>query len=158
MQQLTREKPVINLHETLVQLRQSLAGADPLAAPTHAAFTAQVQSLTDTFEDAPQAERQALVLRALDEAIAAIELAARLADALNSAHDNTCDNSATQQSLDATHAGDQSQQTSNVAQDALFTAYRAFTESQPTYQELYHYRNALAERLRTTCDVTDDDA
>ncbi len=154
MQQLTQEKPAMNLHETIVQLRQSLAGADPLATPTHTVFTAQVQSLADTFEDAPQAERQALVLRALDEAIAAIELAARLADALNSAHDDTCGNSTPQQSLDAAQTGDQDQQTPNPAQDALFTAYRAFTESQPTYQELYHYRNALAERLRTTRDVT----
>ncbi len=158
MQQLTQEKPAMDLHETIVQLRQSLADADPLATPTHAAFIAQVQSLADTFDDASQAQRQALVLRALDEAIAAIELAARLADALHSAHDNTCDNAATQQSLDAAHAGDQSEQTSNAAHDALFTAYRAFTESQPTYQELYHYRNALAERLRTTCDGTDVEA
>ncbi len=158
MQQLTQEKPAMDLHETLVQLRQSLAGADPLATPTHAAFTAQVQSLAGAFEDAPHAKRQVLVLRALDEAIAAIELAARLADALHSAHDATCGTPTPQQSLDAVQTGDQDQQTPNAPQDALFTAYRAFTESQPTYQELYHYRNALAERLRTTCDVTSVEA
>lgn len=158
MQQLTQEKPAMNVYETLLQLRQSLAGADPLAAPPHAQFAAQVQTLADTFDDASHTERQALVLRALDEAIAAIELAARLADALHSTPESTYDDSTAQNALDTAHADNQVQQTSEMPRDALFLAYRAFTESQPTYQELYHYRNALAERLHTPHEADDIEA
>lgn len=153
MQQLTQEKPATTFHEALLQLRQSLASADPLATTARDPFLAQAQALADTFDTASDTERHALLLRALDEAIAAIELAARLADAANSTHSDPHATPATQQTLAVTETGNQSEQTSDATQDPLFAAYRAFKESQPMYQELYHYRNALAERLRVAADA-----
>lgn len=157
MQQLTQEKPATTVYDTLLQLRQSLADADPLAIPNNDPRAAHIQALTDAFEEASPAERQALLLRALDEAIAAIEIAARLADAMNGIHAGESDNAA-HQTLDAGQTGSYSEQATDSQRDPLVSAYRAFAESQPTYQELYHYRNALAERLRATRASGDGEA
>ncbi|MGZ3600689.1 MAG: hypothetical protein ACXVCO_17885 [Ktedonobacterales bacterium] len=140
MQQLTQAKPSTALPKILLQLRQSMAGADSFAISTLESSTV----LPAALDSLPEAQRPALLLHALDDAIGAIELAARLADALNSPATEASDFPLTPQPLDATETGSQ---TSNVTEDLLFAAYRAFTESQPMYQDLYHYRNALAERL-----------
>lgn len=140
MQQLTQAKPSTALPEILLQLRQSMAGADPFAISaleSSAVLPAALDSL-------PEVQRQALLLHALDEAIGAIELAARLADALNRAATEASAFPLAPQPLDATEAVSQ---TSNLTEDPLFAAYHSFTESQPMYQDLYHYRNALAARL-----------
>ena len=157
MQQLTQEKPATTLYETLVQLRQTVANSDPLALPANDPCSAHIQALTEAFEAASPAKRQSLLLRALDEAIAAIEIAARLADAMNGTPTGASGHTAGQQPLDVVQTGSHSQQTTDAAQDPLFAAYHAFAESQPTYQELYHYRNALAEQLRTARDDGDSD-
>ncbi|HEX8035147.1 MAG TPA: hypothetical protein VF510_14935 [Ktedonobacterales bacterium] len=140
MQQLTQEKPSTALPEILLQLRQSMAGADSFAISTHEPSAA----LQATLDSLPEAQRDALLLHALDEAIGAIELAARLADALNSPATEASDFPLAPQPL---HVPETGNQTGNLTEDPLFAAYRAFTESQPMYQDLYHYRNALAERL-----------
>lgn len=149
MQRLTQEKHSTTVRDTLLQLRQSLAGVDLFAPPMHDPFAAQTEALADTVDTIPEAERQVLLLHALNEAIAAIELAARLADKVHGTPTAVYDHSAAQQALDAAEAGSQIGQTSDSTEDPLLAAYRAFAESQPMYQELYHYRNALAERQRS---------
>lgn len=133
MHQLTQEKLTMSMAETLSQLRQALADADPLATPAHDLFVEQAHALTETFENASPPERQGLLLRALDEAIAALELGARLADMLQ-----------------GEPHGARGDEVGAATEDPLRATYRAFVESQPNYQELYHYRNALAERLRSS--------
>ncbi len=118
--------------DSLVQLRQALADADPLAAaPEAAPVSATAETLAATFASASAGERPRLLLRALDDAIAAVEIATRLADNLHGA--------------DEPSAG-----ADEGADGSLRAAYQAFTESQPAYAALYHYRNALATTLRLT--------
>lgn len=147
MQQLTQAKPSAALPRILLQLRQSMAGVDSSATATPSA------ALAKTLDSIPETQRNALLLHTLDEAIAAIELAAYLADALAAQH-NTADSIPTaKQALDAMEQGGKNNRASDVVEDPLFAAYLAFTESQPTYQDLYHYRNALAERLRIASEL-----
>jgi hypothetical protein len=140
MQQLTQEKRSTALPEILLQLRQSMTGGDSLAVTTHEPSAA----LGATLDSLPEGQRDALLLHALDDAIGAIELAARLADALNRPATEVSDFPLALPPLDATETGDR---TSDLTEDPLFAAYRTFAESQPMYQDLYHYRNALAGRL-----------
>ncbi len=115
--------------DSLAQLRQALADADPLAAsPQAVLFSATAEKVASAFASAPEASRQRFLLRALDDAIAAIEVAARLADEL--------------------HGLAEPGPALEGEPDALQRAYRAFTESQTTYQALYQYRNVLAAALR----------
>lgn len=149
MQQLTQAKPSAALSNILLQLRQSMAGADSIATCTPELPTA----LAETLKSIPETQRNSVLLHALDEAIAAIELAARLADALTVQHNGADRVPPAQQALQAAESGNQSNQKRNTIEDPLFAAYRAFAESQPLYQDIYHYRNALAERLRTARDA-----
>ena len=116
--------------ESLAQLRRALAGADPLAATTASAPFAAAEAVAMAFTAAPEGERPRLLLRALDEAIAAVEIAARLADDL---HGPTL-------RLEAFEEGQRP--------EALTLAYREFAQSQTAYAPLYAYRNMLAGRLR----------
>lgn len=118
--------------DSLTQLRQALADADPLAAPPNPPFTATADAVAAAFASAGARDRARFLLRALDDAIAAVEVAARLSDELHGAGNGS------QSEEPATDSGD----------DPLQSAYRAFAESQPAYQALYHYRNALAAALR----------
>ena len=112
--------------DSLTSLRQALADADPLAASAQTQlFSAAAETVAAAFASVPAEMRQRFLLRALDDVIAAVEVAARLADELH---------------LPAEAAEGEA--------DALQLAYRAFAESQTTYQALYHYRNTLATRLR----------
>ncbi|HST87283.1 MAG TPA: hypothetical protein VLJ14_02805, partial [Ktedonobacterales bacterium] len=113
--------------ESLAQLRRALADADPLAAADSAPFEAAAATVAAAFTAAPEGERPPLLLRALDEAIAAIEIAARLADEL---HGPT------------------------PRPEALVLAYREFTASQTAYAPLYAYRNTLAGQLRVEAQPT----
>src|SRR5215831_18906007 len=111
--------------DSLVQLRQALADADPLAAlPQAVLFSTTAETVAAAFAAAPNEVRQRFLLRALDDAIAAIEVAARLADELHGPAERG-------PALEG-EAG------------ALQEAYHAFAESQTTYQPLYLYRNLLA--------------
>ncbi len=154
MQQLTQAKPSPTLSDILLQLRQSMAGADSIATCAPELPTA----LAETLKSIPETQRNFVLLHALDEAIAAIELAARLADALTVQHDGTDRIPTAQQALQAAESGNLGNQTNSKIEDPLFATYRAFAESQPLYQDLYHYRNALAERLRTARDADDSEA
>ena len=116
--------------DSLVQLRLALADADPLTI-TDEPLAAPV---VGAFRSARPATRGRYVLRALDEAIAALEVASHLADALH-------------------QSGGQPQ---DSAPDPVAQAYRAFTESQPAWQELYHYRNVLAHSLRLAARTVPD--
>jgi hypothetical protein len=115
--------------DSLTLLRQALADADPLAAlaPTES-FSATAETVAAAFASAPNETRQRFLLRALDDAIAAIEVAARLTDEL--------------------HLPAETGEAAGGEADALQIAYRAFAESQTTYQALYQYRNVLATRLK----------
>lgn len=114
--------------DNLAALRQALADADPLAAsPLAVLFSTTAETVASAFASAPEANRRRFLLRALDDAIAAFEVAARLADELHGAEDG--------------RGGE-------GKEDALQRAYRDFTESQTTYQALYQYRNVLAAQLR----------
>jgi hypothetical protein len=79
------------------------------------------------FADAQGAQKGAYLLRALDDAIAALEVAARLADEYH---------------------GTARGATPPDTADPLYSLYAEFAESQPALQALYHYRNALVARLR----------
>lgn len=117
--------------ESLLQLRQALADADPLAESAGPSdFAAAADRVTDAFATAPAGARLRYLLRALDDAVAAVEVAARLAD-----------------DLYAVDAEGRSV-TADAEIDGLRYAYNRFAESQPAYQALYHLRNAVAERLR----------
>lgn len=115
--------------ESLAQLRRALADADPLVAGESAPFEAAA-TVAAAFAAAPEGERPRLLLRALDEAIAAIEIAARLADELHGPALRP----------EAFEEGRQP--------EALTLAYREFTTSQTAYAPLYAYRNTLAGQLR----------
>ena len=118
----------------LVQLRRALADADPFVATAEpAAFSDALRSVAGAVASAPEPERARYLLRALDEAIAAIEVAAQLADEL--------------------HEEIEASETREAEPDALHMAYTRFAESQPCYQALYHYRNAVAEGLRGADDA-----
>ncbi len=125
----------------LAQLRRALADADPFAAHDEpAAFAEALRHVTDTVAEASPTEQSRYLLRALDDAIAALEVAARLADGLHGA-------------LPAAAPGDGA---APSAAEALFMAYTRFTESQPNYQALYHYRNAVADQLRAVAPPAPD--
>jgi hypothetical protein len=115
--------------EGMIQLRRALADADPLAsAPEPTEFTTALRAVEASFTAVPEAERPRYLLRALDEAIGALEAAALLAEELLGPP--------------AASLGEEGER------DALRTTYLRFRESQPAYQALYHVRNALAERER----------
>ena len=114
----------------LTQLRQALIDADPLAArPEADSVAAAADALAAAFTGASAQDRDRFLLRALDDAIAGIEVAAHLADALHGP-------ALLPDTAPASLA------------ESLHDAYHAFAGSQPTYQALYHYRNALAAQLR----------
>src|SRR5215469_14227149 len=70
--------------DSLAALRQALADADPLAAsPLAVLFSTTAETVASAFAAAPEANRRRFLLRALDDAIAGIEVAARLADELH---------------------------------------------------------------------------
>lgn len=117
--------------EQMAQLRQALAAADPQTAGPASLPAAQV--VAGTFASAPEAERLRFLLRALDDAIATQEIAARLADELHGAG-----------ILEFARAPQDGEA------DPLHAAYQAYAESQPAFAALYQYRNALALRLRVT--------
>jgi hypothetical protein len=115
--------------DSLAALRQALADADPLAAsPLAVLFSTTAETVASAFASAPEANRRRFLLRALDDAIAAIEVAARLADEL--------------------HGTEGGRGGAEGEENALQQAYRDFARSQTTYQALYQYRNVLAAQLR----------
>lgn len=115
--------------EQMTQLRQALADADPQAAGVESLSAAR--TVAGTFADAPEAERLRFLLRALDDAIATQEIAARLAEELHGA--GIAEFARAPQDGEA---------------DPLRAAYQVYAESEPSLAALYHYRNALALRLR----------
>src|SRR5690348_3124021 len=122
--------------ESLAQLRRALADADTLAAGESVPFEAAAETVAAAFTAAPEGERPRLLLRALDEAIAAVEIAARLADELHGPELRP----------EAFEEGRQP--------EALTLAYREFTSSQTAYAPLYAYRNTLAGRLGVESEPT----
>jgi acyl-coenzyme A thioesterase PaaI-like protein len=131
MQEVFTMQPVspATFTESLAQLRRALADADPLAAGADAPFAA-AETVAATFTAAPEGERPRLLLRALDEAIAAVEIAARLADELHGSELRP-------------EAFEEGQQPA-----ALTLAYREFIAAQAAYAPLYAYRNTLAGQVR----------
>ena len=127
----------------LVELRRALADADPFAAHDEpAAFTEALHRVTSSVAEAPMAERSRYLLRALDDAIAAIEVASRLADEL---HGGLPVVSPSVAPVDGAAPS---------AAEALYMAYTRFNESQPNYQALYHYRNVVADQVRAETPPT----
>jgi hypothetical protein len=116
-----------SLTTTLSQLYAAFADADPLAAPPSPAGMG-ARALAAGFEAAGDEGRAQVLLRVLDDAIAAVEVAAMLAEAY-----------ARGSGVPASAA--------DAGGDALAATYTAFVVTQPAYQALYHYRNALAARL-----------
>jgi acyl-coenzyme A thioesterase PaaI-like protein len=125
--------------ESLAQLRRALADADPLTAGESAPFEA-AETVAAAFTAAPEGERPRLLLHALDEAIAAVEIAARLADELHGPELRP------ELRPEAFEEGRQPK--------ALTLAYREFTASQTAYAPLYAYRNTLAGQLRVAAQPT----
>jgi len=120
------DQEVETFSANLYRLRQSIAGADPLAPVDDAAF-AEAAGVERHFAQAEPAVRGRLLLRALDDAISAFEVAAQLAEREHGAAES------------ANARGD--------LPEALRDAYLAFRDGQPAFQSLYHYRNALAASL-----------
>ena len=119
--------------ESLAQLYQALADADPLTATPPAGATLAAEQVAGAFLSAPMMRRATYLLRSLDDAIAALEIAGRLADAYHSAPPGT-------QVASAPPDADA---------DPLAATYAAFVAAQPAaFQTLYHYRNALATWVR----------
>jgi hypothetical protein len=120
--------------ESLAHLRQALADADPLTLAVDGAVTDNAERAAALFTGASEDERARLLLRALDDAIAAVEIASHLADELHARrHDFGVESGGSERATDD--------------RASLYTAYLAFAESQPQYQALYHYRNVLAAQL-----------
>jgi len=150
----------------LSYLRRSLSDADPLAAPLaeisqlgDAATARDADALATIFRAAPPDTRATYLLRALDDAIVALDLSAQLADEwmltpgaplAPQPRDATGAPDQPAASAQATTRGEPAHPAAPAAapQDPLYDAYRAFAASQPALQALYHYRNALATRLR----------
>lgn len=116
---------VSDFGEQLASLYTALADADPLAAKPAATATSAANQVATAFASAQGAEKGQYLLRALDDAIAALEVAARLADEYHGAGGATPPDTA----------------------DPLYSLYADFTASQPGLLTLYHYRNALVARL-----------
>lgn len=129
--------------ERLALLRLALGEGDPLAAPEPLATLREsdaaraAEALAAAFHAAPVERRAAYLLRALDDAIVAIDLSAQLADEFTLTPGGPL---APERRPDPADLDDHG--------DPLFDAYQAFAASQPTWQALYQYRNALAARLR----------
>lgn len=122
---------VSDFGEQLASLYTALADADPLAAKPAATATSAANEVATAFTSAQGTEKGQYLLRALDDAIAALEVAARLADEYH---------------------GVSSGATPPDTADPLYSLYADFTASQPGLLTLYHYRNALVARLRDETD------
>lgn len=121
--------------ESLSHLREALVDADSLTLAPAGSVETRAERVEGLFSEASDEERSRLLLRALDDAIAAIEIAAQLTDELHARrHDLGAESDAPEQ-LDDERA-------------RLRGAYLAFMESQTQYQALYQYRNVLAAQLR----------
>jgi hypothetical protein len=127
--------------ESLAHLRQALADADPLTAALDSAVMENAERASALFTGASEDERTRLLLRALDDAIAAVEIASHLADELHARRHDF-----------GVESGESERATDDRA--SLYTAYLAFAESQPRYQALYHYRNVLAAQLNEQTHAT----
>lgn len=121
--------------ESLTHLRQALVDADPLTLAPAGSVETHAERVEGLFSGASEDERSRLLLRALDDAIASLEIAAQLTDELHaSRHDLGAQSDAPDQMDDE--------------RGRLRSAYLAFMESQTQYQALYQYRNVLAAQLR----------
>ncbi len=118
---------VSDFGEQLAALYTALADADPFATKPAASAASAAGEVAAAFADAQGEQKGAYLLRALDDAIAALEVAARLADEYH---------------------GTARGATPPDTADPLYSLYAEFAESQPALQALYHYRNALVARLR----------
>lgn len=116
----------------LLGLYELLANADPLAAAREAGAASGAGGLLTAFGQAQREQRGRWLLRALDEAIAALEVAAQLADDYAGVP--------TYGPLSAPPPNDTT---------PLGEAYSAFVAAQPEFQSLYLYRNVLARQLET---------
>ncbi len=125
---------VSNFGEQLASLYVALADADPVAAKPAAAAASAADTVATAFTSASRAEKGRYLLRALDDAIAALEVAARLADEYHGTASGT---------------------TPPDTADPLYSLYDDFTASQPGLLTLYHYRNALVARLGGDAPATD---
>lgn len=121
--------------ESLSHLRAALVDADPLTVAPEGVVEAHAERVEGLFSGASEADRSRLLLRALDDTIAAVEIAARLADELHARRHDLGAETETPEQMD-----DERSQ--------LRAAYLAFMESQTQYQALYQYRNVLAAQLR----------
>src|SRR5262245_25111223 len=79
--EVMRMEQVSDFGGQLAALYTALADADPVAAKPVASAAGAAEQVARSFAAAPTAEKARYLLRALDDAIAALEVAARLADA-----------------------------------------------------------------------------
>jgi len=121
-----------NFGEQLASLYTALADADHVATKPAATAASTAEDVAVAFTGAHGAEKGRYLLRALDDAIAALEVAARLADEYHGTASGT---------------------TPPDTSDPLYSLYADFTDSQTKLLTLYHYRNALLARL--SGDTTD---
>ncbi|GEM_PF-3302712 len=161
----------------VAMLRQSLAEADPLAVvESHTPASAvpptasepSADALARAFHAALPAERVAILMRALDDAIVALDVAFLLADEFTGDTDAIQALIAARQQAtlisqkgyratrkkkytryeNAAPSAPSPTDAPDATTAALLDAYTAFRETQPGLQGLYHYRNALAHYLR----------
>lgn len=121
--------------ESLSHLRQALVDADPLTLVEAEPVERHAGQVETLFAGATDDERPRLLLRALDDAIASLEIAGQLADELHARRHDLGAESDPAEPRDG-------------ERNRLLAAYLAFTESQTQYQALYQYRNVLAAQLR----------
>lgn len=121
--------------ESLTHLRQALVDADPLTLAPEGSVETYAERVEGLFSGASDDERSRLLLRALDDAIASLEIAAQLTDELHAGRHDFGAESETPEQMDDERS-------------RLRSAYLAFMESQTQYQALYQYRNVLAAHLR----------
>lgn len=123
----------------LSQLYAALAEADPLTGGVPIAASAA--GVAAAFAGAPAAERGTYLLRALDECIAMLEVASRLADVYHAR------DTATRAGTTDDAAPVRARPAEARPAEALRAAYAAFSDAQPAYAPLYHYRNTLAAQF-----------
>ena len=110
--------------DSLAELRREIAGADA-AAEQSSVVDASATAVRIAFASATPRNQLRYLLRALDDAISALEIAGHLGEALHGVP-----------------------AAADSASDPLVDAYREFAESQEQLAVLYRYRNAVSASLR----------
>ena len=119
-----KQVSLASFSDSLAELRREIAGADAAAEHT-SVIDASATAVRIAFASATPRNQLRYLLRALDDAISALEIAGHLGDAIHGVP-----------------------AASESASDPLVDTYREFAESHEQLAALYRYRNAVSASLR----------